>query len=59
MLPAIERVYVHEGAGAALGWTPRHDFRRALDRLAVGEDWRSALAHSIGARGYHASPHGL
>ena len=59
MFPAIERVYVNERARAALGWIPRYDFRRALDRLAAGEDWRSPLARSIGAKGYHASSHGV
>ena len=59
MFPAIERVYVNERARAALGWTPRYDFRHALDRLAADEDWRSPLARSIGAKGYHAFTHGV
>jgi nucleoside-diphosphate-sugar epimerase len=59
MFPAIERVYVNERARAALGWTPRYDFRHALDRLAADEDWRSPLARSIGAKGYHAFSHGV
>jgi UDP-glucose 4-epimerase len=53
MFPAIERVYVNERARTDLGWAPRYDFRYALDRLAVGEDPRSALALSIGRKGYH------
>jgi UDP-glucose 4-epimerase len=59
MFPAIERVYVNDGARAALGWTPRYDFRHALDRLAADEDWRSPLARSVGAKGYHAFSHGV
>jgi nucleoside-diphosphate-sugar epimerase len=59
MFSAIERVYVNERARAALGWTPRYDFRQALDRLAADEDWRSPLARSIGAKGYHAVSHGV
>jgi UDP-glucose 4-epimerase len=59
MFPAIERVYVNERARAALGWTPRYDFRHALDRLAADEDWRSPLARSVGAKGYHAFSHGV
>jgi UDP-glucose 4-epimerase len=59
MFPSIERVYVNERARAALGWKSRYDFRHALHRLAVGEDWRSALAQSIGAKGYHALSHGV
>jgi len=59
MFPAIERVYLNERARAALGWTPRYDFRHALDRLAADEDWRSPLARSVGAKGYHAFSHGV
>jgi UDP-glucose 4-epimerase len=53
MFPAIERVYVNERARRELGWSPRYDFRYALDRLAEGKDPRSALTHSIGSKGYH------
>jgi nucleoside-diphosphate-sugar epimerase len=59
MLPGIERVYVNERARTELGWQPRWDFRRALDDLAAGRDPRSALAASIGAKGYHAEPTGV
>ena len=55
MFSAIERVYVNDRARRDLGWDPRHDFRAALDRLASGEDWRSELARSVGAKGYHRS----
>jgi hypothetical protein len=58
MFPSIERVYVNERARRELDWTPRYDFRHALDRLAAGEDVRSALALSVGAKGYHAEPTG-
>ena len=54
MLPSIDRVYVTARARSELGWTPRYDFRRALDRLAANEDPRSALAVSVGAKGYHS-----
>jgi UDP-glucose 4-epimerase len=59
MFPAIERVYVNERARSDLGWLPRYDFRYALDRLAEGEDPRSPLARSIGAKGYHAASTGV
>jgi nucleoside-diphosphate-sugar epimerase len=59
MLPGIERVYVNARARQELGWTPRHDFRHALDRLAAGEDPRSPLALAVGAKGYHAVPTGV
>jgi UDP-glucose 4-epimerase len=54
MLQSIERVYVNERARRDLGWAPRYDFRHALDLLAAGEDPRSPLALSVGAKGYHA-----
>jgi UDP-glucose 4-epimerase len=54
MFRSIERVYVNARAREDLGWTPRRDFRFALDRLAAGEDWRSPLAREVGAKGYHA-----
>jgi UDP-glucose 4-epimerase len=53
MFDAIERTYVNGRARRELGWEPRYDFRFALDRLAAGEDPRSPLARSIGAKGYH------
>jgi UDP-glucose 4-epimerase len=59
MFPTIDRVYVNERARLELGWLPRYDFRRALDRLAVGEEWRSPLSVSVGAKGYHAFSHGV
>jgi UDP-glucose 4-epimerase len=54
MLPSIDRVYVNASARKDLGWSPRYDFRFALDRLGGGHDPRSPLALSIGKKGYHA-----
>lgn len=59
MFPSIERVYVNERARRELGWSPRYDFRSALDALAEGRDPRSPLALSIGAKGYHAETTGV
>jgi UDP-glucose 4-epimerase len=59
MFPSIERVYVNRRARAELGWSPRYDFRLALDRLRAGEEPRSPLAQSIGAKGYHATSTGV
>jgi hypothetical protein len=59
MFGSIERVYVNERARAELGWTPRYDFRFALERLAAGEDPRSPLALAVGAKGYHAESAGV
>jgi UDP-glucose 4-epimerase len=59
MLPAIERVYDNARARRDLGWTPRFDFRHALNRLADGKDPRSDLALAVGAKGYHAETTGI
>ena len=59
MFDGIERVYVNARARSDLGWTPRYDFAYALERLAAGEEWRSELALSVGAKGYHAEPTGV
>ena len=59
MFPSIDRVYVNERARRELGWSPRYDFRYALDRLAEGQDPRSALAQTIGAKGYHEVSTGI
>jgi UDP-glucose 4-epimerase len=53
MLPSIDRAYVNASARTDLGWSPRYDFRFALDRLRGGDDPRSPLALSIGQKGYH------
>jgi UDP-glucose 4-epimerase len=58
MFPSLERVYVNERARRELGWVPRYDFAHVLDRLEVGGDHRSALAVSVGAKGYHAESTG-
>jgi UDP-glucose 4-epimerase len=53
MFPAIERVYVNERARTDLGWSPRCDFRYALDRLAEHADPFSPLTRTVGRKGYH------
>ena len=58
MFPSIERVYVNARARGELEWEPRYDFRAALDRLKAGEDHRSPLAATVGAKGYHAESTG-
>ena len=54
MFPSIDRVYVNARARDDLGWAPRYDFEHALELLRTGEVPRSALATSVGAKGYHA-----
>ena len=58
MFDAIERVYVNAAARRDLGWAPRYDFAYAVERLAAGEEWRSALTLAVGAKGYHAESTG-
>jgi UDP-glucose 4-epimerase len=59
MFPGIDRVYDNARARVELGWSPRWDFRHALDRVAAGEEPRSELAMAVGAKGYHAVPSGV
>jgi nucleoside-diphosphate-sugar epimerase len=54
MAPSIDRVYVNARARDELGWQPRHDFARVIERLEAGDDLRSPLARLVGAKGYHA-----
>jgi UDP-glucose 4-epimerase len=53
MAPSIDRVYVNARARDELGFRPRWDFARVLDHIARGEDPRSALSRTVGAKGYH------
>ncbi|MFK7955188.1 MAG: NAD-dependent epimerase/dehydratase family protein [Lysobacterales bacterium] len=53
MNPTLDRVYVNDRARNVLGWQPRHDFHTVLDALEAGRDPRSAIARSVGAKGYH------
>jgi UDP-glucose 4-epimerase len=55
----IGRIYVNAAARRDLGWEPRYSFGHVLERLAAGLDPRSDLALRIGAKGYHAQPHGV
>src|SRR5918992_5027160 len=59
MFPSIDRVYDNARAREELGWSPRWDFRYALDRLAAGEEPRSELAVAVGTKGYHAVSTGV
>ncbi len=53
MFPSLERVYVNAKARSELGWEPRFDFGYVLERLAAGEEPRSALSREVGSKGYH------
>jgi nucleoside-diphosphate-sugar epimerase len=58
MFPTIDRVYDSTRARTELGWTPRYDYATALAHVDAGEDPRSPLAITIGAKGYHDVPTG-
>src|SRR5262250_200024 len=55
LFPHTDRVYVNHRARVELGWRPKYDFPHVLECLRAGEDFRSALAHQIGSKGYHAT----
>jgi UDP-glucose 4-epimerase len=55
MFPGIDRIYVNDKARTELGWKPGYDFSAAIERLTVGEDYRSPLALSVGSKGYHTN----
>jgi nucleoside-diphosphate-sugar epimerase len=59
MFPHLDRVYVNTRARQELGWAPRYDFRHILDLLKAGQDPRSPLARTIGAKGYHPASTGV
>lgn len=54
LFPRLDRVYVNAAARRDLGWEPRYGFDYVLDCLERGLDFRSALAHEVGVKGYHA-----
>ncbi|QWP74934.1 NAD(P)-dependent oxidoreductase [Lysobacter sp. K5869] len=53
LFPHLDRVYVNAAARRDLGWEPRYGFDYVLDCLERGLDFRSALAHEVGVKGYH------
>jgi UDP-glucose 4-epimerase len=55
LFAGIDRVYVNDLARRELGWRPKYDFAYAISELRSGRDHRSALARTIGAKGYHAA----
>jgi UDP-glucose 4-epimerase len=54
LFPQLDRVYVNEAARRDLQWEPRFGFDYVLECLREGLDFRSALAHEVGVKGYHA-----
>ncbi|GAB3438968.1 NAD(P)-dependent oxidoreductase [Actinophytocola sediminis] len=58
MFDRLDRVYVNTRAREVLGWQPHYDFATVLDLLRADEDFRSPLARTVGAKGYHAVPTG-
>lgn len=58
MFDTIDRVYVNTRAREVLGWHPRYDFAHVLSLLRANKDFRSPLATTVGAKGYHATSTG-
>jgi len=54
MFPGIDRVYDNARARRDLGWQPRYDFAKVLELIESEGVAGSALARSIGSKGYHA-----
>lgn len=55
-MPGIQRVYVNERARKELDWQPIYDYRKVLDSLRAGAEYRSPLAMEVGIKGYHPEP---
>jgi UDP-glucose 4-epimerase len=53
MFGSIDRVYVNDHARRELDWQPRYDFGHVIDLIDSGQDYRSPLTRTIGAKGYH------
>ena len=53
MAPSIDRVYDNARARAELGWRPKVDFARVIERLRATGDIRSPMAQAVGSKGYH------
>ncbi|MEM8853982.1 MAG: NAD(P)-dependent oxidoreductase [Pseudomonadota bacterium] len=53
MFPSLDRVYDNAKARQELGWAPRYDFKAALKGVEDGGTFGSALAASVGEKGYH------
>ena len=51
---SLSRVYDNARARRDLRWSPRHDFRGVIARLAEGGDAFSALQRTVGSKPYHA-----
>jgi nucleoside-diphosphate-sugar epimerase len=56
LLDRIDRVYDNQRARNELGWSPKHDFGLALQRLQANQEPWSELTTMVGAKGYHAAP---
>ncbi len=50
---SLDRVYDNRLAREELGWHPRWDFAYIIERLRTSDDFRSALAITVGRKSYH------
>lgn len=58
-LSRLDRVYDSSKAVRELGWRPAYTFQRTVERIRMGEEWRSQLAIRVGKKGYHAVTTGV
>ncbi|KAF8076824.1 hypothetical protein FPV67DRAFT_434559 [Lyophyllum atratum] len=58
-LPRLDRVYDSSKAAEELGWKPEYTFRRAVEAIGRGENWKSELAQQVGKKGYHEKSTGV
>lgn len=54
MFPRVDRVYANDRARTELAWEPKFDHRHLLHRLVANKSVLGPLAHTVGAKGYHA-----
>jgi len=55
MYSTISRVYDNTSARNLLDWEPKFTFAEVIQRLTQGKDYRSAIALSVGSKGYHST----
>ncbi|KAG4266481.1 hypothetical protein LB506_012445 [Fusarium annulatum] len=58
-LKRIDRVYDSSKAVEELGWKPEFTFKKVVELVGEGKEWKSELTGKVGKRGYHAVSHGI
>ncbi|EXA54605.1 hypothetical protein FOVG_02024 [Fusarium oxysporum f. sp. pisi HDV247] len=58
-LKRIDRVYDSTKAVEELEWKPEFTFKKVVELVGEGKEWKSELTGKVGKRGYHAVSHGV